>query len=1086
MRLSTTLCLAALLCVTLAHAQVVNGGFEEGRQMAQAPAPGWSLKGDQMPAGWDLNGSLPGTVGLVPDAYTGKSGLFLASGKGESHMSQGMWPVKSGEVLQFSIWIKTGRARLAGYEYAGNKWLRTTPNLTVLKGTGQWTQGGGYYRCSDPEVTAFRVVLIGDDPAGAVLDDLEVKAVPVQTRTGADVVLENQGLRLTLGPDGSLQSFFDKTAGEERTLGPGRPFLGATLGSWSLPPSRVERQGNLLQVTFGENQAKATIECQELPYVITFKLKSWEPQELGDLTLADFSLKKLTTVGAAISAEYDERIATGLMAFHYAGSQSARRTAQTTDFRCSFPGARGLDRAACAVFACPRARLEQTIQEAQAAGNLPAPRIEGVWGKQSSLVHRSYFFIHDLSEANVDEVIAWGKRGRFAYIQILEDAWSHGGGTFAINERNFPHGRDGLKAVVAKLHDAGFKVGLHFLAAGQRGSDPLVSPVPNDGLAYGPSVALAGAVDEKADFLPTTAPPTAFPEEDGGYEGSGTVLRLGDEIIFYGARKLDPPYGFVNCRRGYLSSKPTAHAAGDNIRHMMKSYGLFLTDADSPLMDQVAQNVAATFKYCGLDGLYFDGSERLQGDHNYYNARIQMAYANACGTRNLICQGSSFSTYTWNLVSRMASADGYKDIKFYLDERSPSFISWYDANLMPIDIGWYGMNPNIRPDDIEYIMSRAIGFNASVSISTGLEALHSTPQSGEMMDLVARWEELRRSGRVPDKIRERLREKGREYTLEQRGGDDLLIPIQYLDWAGAPGPDGNVETLTLKNSRAGQPRLEVQLESGACVQPGADYESGQALELFEAAPTGGEGQPLGTNQFDPATHGHRATRQGVTQELTLVTDDVKEGKAALRFRATSTLTDRGGWATFGKDFPAPLNLGNYGVIGLWVKGDAKGELLKVQLWDTAGKPQDQYITIDFNGWRFIELPRPKPALIDHTKVARIHFYYNAMPANTTSECILDGVKVMAQPTVLTNPAVLVGQTKVTFPVTMAAGDRIVLRGGGECWLYRRGEDKQRIAATGELPPFSEGLTVSGVPTTHALRVRAALSWPDLALRVPAK
>lgn len=1073
------------LLLPLAYAQLVNPGFEDARPATAPPNPAWSLHGDRLPAGWAYNATYGGPVGVVDDAHTGQHALFLARGKDVAHFLQGPLPVHPGDRLQCSAWVKGGSLQLTFYEYAGDKWLRTVPTVATITAGDQWVQGGGYYLVSDPEVTHVSLVLVTGEADGVLVDDVDLKAETAGKTAGPALVLENQGCRLTLDADGSVRSLSDKATGRELLQGSGAPFFAAVTDNWRLPVTKLERDGKLLKLVFGANQAQATVEVQELPYTLGFKVKSWSPQDLASITLAELTVKKLATTAGSLGATYDDKTAVGLQALHYAGQQRAQAMADTMHFACVFPGRRGLDKAGAALFVCPRERLEKTVEELELAFGLPSPHFDGVWGKLSPLMHRSYFFIHDLSEANVDDVIAWGKRGHFAYIQILEDAWSHGGGTFAINERNFPHGRDGLKAVVAKLHAAGFKVGLHFLSAGMRGTDPLVSPVPNDGLVYDASLPLAGAVDEKADFLPTATPPSQFPAEDGGYTGSGTVLRVDDEIIFYSTVKLDPPYGFVGCRRGYLNSKPTAHAAGAAARHMLKAYGLFLIDADSPLLDQVAQNVAATFKYCNLDGMYYDGSERLQGDHSYYNARIQTAYANAGGKRDLICQGSSFSPYTWHLVSRCASADGYKDIKYYLDERAPSFLSWYQPNLMPIDIGWYGMNPNIRPDDIEYVMSRAIGFNASVSISTGLNALYSTPQSGEMMDLVAKWEDLRLSGRVTEYLRAQLRDKGHEYTLRRRGQDDVLVPITYTDWVTSPAAAGEAEALVLKDPRPEKPNWELQVEAGAGVRPGPGYAQGVPLELFEAEPAGQQATEMTSNQFNPSLHGNRATRQGVTQELSLVVAEAQEGKTACRFRATSTLTERGGWATFGKAFDPPLNLGNYGVIGLWVKGDAKGEALKVQLWDTEGKPQDQYLTIDFTGWRYVELPRPEPAPVDYTKIARLQFYYNNMPAKDTCECLLDGVKVLAQATVLTNPEVRVGETRLVFPVTMASGDRLIVRTGGEGWLYRRGQDKEPLSLNGQLPEFSEGLTVTAAPNSHALRLRAALSWPERALVVPA-
>lgn len=899
------------------------------------------------------------------------------------------------------------------------------------------------------------------------------------------IVIENEGSRLALGADATLHSFYHKALGQEQMLGAPAPFFAAELAGQNLPATALTRSADDLHVTFGADQARATIRCDVHPYFVGLRLQSWEPSGLAGITLAELSLRKLATAGASMGVTYDDRAAAGLQVLHYAGSQEFVVTADTVRLRSTFPAQRGLDQAGCALLACPRARLATTIQEIEKTYGLPSPRIDGAWGKQSPLMYRSYFFVHDLSEVNVEQVIAMAQRGGFGYIQILEDAWSHGGGTHALNERNFPHGRDGLKAVVARLHEAGFRVGLHFLAAGMRGTDPLVSPVPDEGLYYATQTPLAASIDERDAFLPTATPPDSFPVEDGGYEGSGTYLRVGNEVIWYRTVSLVPPYGFVDCTRGALQSTPAAHQAGALMRHMKKAYGLFLIDADSPLMDKVADNVARTFKYCDVDGMYFDGSEALQGDHNYYNARIQMAYARACGKTDLICQGSSYSSYTWHLISRMASADGYRDIKYYLDKRSPAFISWYDANLMPIDIGWYGCNPYIRPDDIEYVASRAIGFNASLSISTGLETLQKTVQGPEMIDLVGRWEKLRLSGRVPDSVRALMREPGQEFRLVDGPRESLLVPVEYSAWATVPAAGDRAGSLALRNRRPSPAQVELQVECGEAIEPGAAYARAQALELFESEPPGEHSPNLDHPMFSPFVHGDRATSQGVTQEVSLVTDDVREGQSACRFQATSTLKTPGGWATFGRSFAPPLSLREYGAIGLWVKGDGQREVLKVQLWDAQERPQDQVVVIDFVGWRFVELPRPIPEPVDYHAITRVQFYYNGIPAEATVDITIDGVKVLPGPTVLANPEVRVGDRAVVFPVTMRPGERLLYRGRGDCWLSRPGEDRQAVPADFDLPAVSDTLAVTAAPSTHRLELRAALLWPELAVRVAA-
>jgi len=1101
----TLLILAALLAAVAAPAQLLNGDFEQAYTATKDPTA-WSLQTGLLPEKWSYNTQYGGPVGLVEDAHGGKYALHFASApSNNAHALGATFPAKVGDVYELSGWAKGGLLDLTFYEYGENgKWLRTTAPVTRVQAGEAWVQGGGYHLVSDPQVTQLTVVL-STDKQGVTADDIALRKVERTTMPGPEVVLENKGCKLTLAADGSVKAFFDKTLNAEHPVGEARPFMRAKLGGWSIPAGGLSLQGDVLTVTFGDGKAKAFVQVQSKPYFLGFILKSCEPA-LDAITLFDLQLPKLQTIGGSIGATYNDQTMWCLQTLHYDGQQTARQSdADNVNLVVTYPDlsrplygknpVRG-----CAFITCPRAQFSTALGEMERAYGLPSPQIQGKPGKLSPLIKRSYFFVTDLSEANVDEVIGYARRGHFGYVLIVEHAWSQGSGSFIINERNFPHGLEGLKATIAKIQKAGFPVGLHMLTAGINPRDPLVTPVPDNGIYVDMQAELAGDVDDKATFIPTKQPPDQFPKEDGGYRGTGTVLRIGDEMVQYASLKLDPPYGFAGCTRGWNKSVPAPHTAGTAVKHLYRAYGLFLIDTRTDLIDRVADNVARTWNTCNCDGIYFDGSEWLQGEHGYYNARLQMAYYDRFQKKDIIAQGSSYSAYTWHLVSRMASADGFRDIKLYLDKRSPGF-QWGFANMMPLDIGWYAINPNIRPDDFEYVCSRSLAYDSSISLETSTASLRTVPQAMEMIDTIARWEDLRLSGRVPEAVRLQMREPGHEYHLAKLQGKDALVPVRYSDWGSFPATQRRVQDdqqketvvempaeLHVKNERPAPAQIELQLEAGPVVKPGAQYAAGQPLELFEEE-LPGDSKPLDTNLYNPTTHGSRATRQGVTQEVKLITDDVKEGKTACSFKAVSTLPTAGGWATFGRRFAQPLELKGYQYLGLWVKGDGKGEALKVQLWDEAGKPQDQYVTIDFTDWRFIELAKPDPPLLDYTKIVSLQFYYNNMPANTECHCLLDGLKVLSAATVTTNPTLIVNGERVTFPVQMKPGDRIVMRAADDCWLYVAGEaEKVKVVPQGCPPPGAQeiSVTVDEQSVANQMLFRAALTWPTEAIIVPAK
>ena len=92
-------------------------------------------------------------------------------------------------------------------------------------------------------------------------------------------------------------------------------------------------------------------------------------------------------------------------------------------------------------------------------------------------------------------------------------------------------------------------------------------------------------------------------------------------------------------------------------------------------------------------------------------------------------------------------------MKGYLDERSPGF-DYLARNGMPLDIGWYyGYDPAATPDMFEYVLGATIGYDASVSFQVSVDAAAKHPFTGEILDLISRYETLRLSGHVPAEMK---------------------------------------------------------------------------------------------------------------------------------------------------------------------------------------------------------------------------------------------------------------------------------------------------------------------------------------------
>ncbi len=617
-------------------------------------------------------------------------------------------------------------------------------------------------------------------------------------------------------------------------------------------------------------------------------------------------------------------------------------------------------------------------------------------------------------------------------------------------------------------------------------------PQPDARLFKDAWATLAADTDEQADFIPTTESPERFPAQDGGYIGEGTFIQIGDELIHYGELRRpdlsrasqEPPYGFGLCQRGALGTQAAAHHAGDDIPHVVRSYGYFLYDLDSSLAEEVIGNVCRVANAINADMLYFDGSERLQGDHWYYNAKLQSMYYERLQNKDALLQGSSYSHYSWHLISRMASADGHGDIKRYLDERLPWFTS-YEENLMPLDIGWYYVyDPEVTADQFEYILQKCLGFGATISVQTDPQQLRVHPEMGRIFDLVSTYERLRLSGQVPASTRELLREAGREYRLLR---DPLrLRRVVYGAWQEVEELDGAQNVLTVEPAMGGA-RLGVQVRCGRMVRPGSAYRAAEALTLEtfdDLAPYLPDPQDRSNVLvIGPGEGG--SVKEGVSQEFASVAEGAAEGDRCGRYSATSNLADDSGWCVIGKRFDPPLDLSWHKAIGFWLRGDGNGGSFKLQLRDSQ-HATDYYISNDFTEWRYFQLLRPtqpQPEPIDYSRVEHLMFYYNGLPARTTLTCWVDDVKALAELDVgeVVEPELQIGQQRIAFPVTLREGERLIYFPGEPPEIIPAQQGERRRLAQVPVAELSETQTVTlsaREPLTALAKVRLVQDCPE--------
>jgi hypothetical protein len=180
----------------------------------------------------------------------------------------------------------------------------------------------------------------------------------------------------------------------------------------------------------------------------------------------------------------------------------------------------------------------------------------------------------------------------------------------------------------------------------------------------------------------------------------------------------------------------------------------------------------------------------------------------------------------------------------------------------------------------------------------------------------------------------------------------------------------------------------------------------------------------------------------------------------------------------GKTFAPPLNISTCPALGVWVHGDAQGEIINLQLGSVGGSGAvgEHYIIVDFAGWRYFELVEPEGerwsdylwpyhnrqavyrGAPDDRRIGTLRIYYNNLPPSETVSCLLSPVKALAVNKVsLENPRLTLGGATLTFPVTLESGCYVEFNSKEDCKLYDpNGAFLRDCPPTGEVPTLGEG------------------------------
>ena len=261
-----------------------------------------------------------------------------------------------------------------------------------------------------------------------------------------------------------------------------------------------------------------------------------------------------------------------------------------------------------------------------------------------------------------------------------------------------------------------------------------------------------------------------------------------------------------------------------------------------------------------------------------------------------------------------------------------------------------------------------------------------------------------------------------------------------------PAFDGAGNAWSVENPSGAPAAAGLVIARGKPV-PEADYQNSRALTL-ESFDDAVAYRMSETNAFEKFVLGggkqllkEGPARAGVTHSFTVAAAGARAGKSCATYTATNTGA-AGGWCAVGRRLAEPVDLSRYPGIGLWIQGDARREVMRLQFRDTAGRHADWLVPIDFSGWRLHVFRTAEAADFDWRRVEYVLFYYNDLPAGATCALKFDDLKALpalgASPA-LRRPALVVNGRRIALPAALQPEESLTLDGSGRLTLWRKGK-----------------------------------------------
>lgn len=645
----------------------------------------------------------------------------------------------------------------------------------------------------------------------------EVLAQAVSAATTRDaIVIENAEMRLLIGVNGRALSLIHKATGQEClapeltvpmfTVTQYRPYdnelqLAYPAKVTPFPGQSVRREGDQLIVSFPLVGYEATIDLKITDAYFGFTLRKLEYKGFTSLThkyktpidetlFLQLPVRARRNFGDWLNVTWDDQVAVNVLATDPYARIDAVPCSGNYLFQAGTVDDIATEGVGAALITTSTSALLDRIAKVEEDFDLP----RGVESRRCREYRFSYYEAISVTPNDIDAHIKLAKQAGFRTMVVYYLSFAQTVGHFEWRPE-FPNQMDDLRAMVKKISDAGMIPGIHIHYNKTHKTDAYVTPQPDPRLNVRHRYTLAKPVDAAAAAITVEENPRTCT-----LDNARRILKLGNELVEYQRYSTQPPYQFLDCRRGALKTQPDAHPVGSVAGELdVDTWPVFVRfTQNTSIQDEVAERLRKIYHDAGFKFTYFDGAEDTPMPYWFTVSRAQWRVYEKLDPKPLFSEGACKSHFSWHILTRGNAFDTFKPevIKAATRAYPAAEAPRVAKDFTSINFGWIGywapgaQTIGTQPDMLEYVTSRAAAWDCPISMNGPLDQFRGNARTPDNLEVIKRWEDARASGWLSQGQKEALKDVNQEHTLLINESSNMeLVPYSQIEnIAGADRP----------------------------------------------------------------------------------------------------------------------------------------------------------------------------------------------------------------------------------------------------------------------------------------------------------